>query len=302
MNLTQVSGNTWVLDADQLIPVYKVDESHCILLDTGLLEERESIEAALEKAGLTPVGIIGSHVHIDHCGNSRYFQEKYHIPVALSIPEAAMCRSPIPLKCYFMTVPLEDVVEQNSYMVHEADLFLPAEDGPFDFLGCRFQIMHTPGHSAGHVCIKTPDDVFYLGDSLLSWDLLNAKLPYNLSHTLAIQSREKLRGLSCKAVILAHRDVCGPADLEGLIEGNNRLLYRRAQQVWELVNEPMTFSQINGALLQRYHLFTKDLRRAFRFERNIWMMVEFLVELGALEPFCRLGVALYRRVDDVIFP
>ena len=40
MNLTQVKGNTWVLEGIQLIPLYKLDDRRCILLDTGLLEER----------------------------------------------------------------------------------------------------------------------------------------------------------------------------------------------------------------------------------------------------------------------
>ena len=71
MKLTQVKGNTWVLEGFELIPLYKVDEGHCILLDTGLAQEREELEQALEEAGLTPVGILCSHAHVDHAGNNR---------------------------------------------------------------------------------------------------------------------------------------------------------------------------------------------------------------------------------------
>ena len=84
MNLTQVKGNTWVIEANQLIPLYKLDEKRCVLLDTGLLEEREELENTLSGAGLTPVGVLCSHAHVDHCANNGYLQGKYGAQVALT--------------------------------------------------------------------------------------------------------------------------------------------------------------------------------------------------------------------------
>ena len=105
MKLTQVKGNTWVLEGFELIPLYRLDNNKCILLDTGLEQEREDIENTLLEAGLTPAGILCSHAHIDHAGNNRYFQEKYRIPVALTAREAGMCASILSLKCYFLLLP-----------------------------------------------------------------------------------------------------------------------------------------------------------------------------------------------------
>ncbi len=36
MKLTQVKGNTWVLEGLEFIPLYRLDDRRCILLDTGL--------------------------------------------------------------------------------------------------------------------------------------------------------------------------------------------------------------------------------------------------------------------------
>ena len=47
MKLTQVKGNTYVLEGWGLIPLYKTDESHCILLDTGSIQERTDLEESL---------------------------------------------------------------------------------------------------------------------------------------------------------------------------------------------------------------------------------------------------------------
>ena len=84
MELEHVLGNTWVFKSWELIPFYKVDESHCILLDTGLNDQREDLEESLQREGLTPVGVICSHAHIDHMGNVAYLKEKYGTQLAMS--------------------------------------------------------------------------------------------------------------------------------------------------------------------------------------------------------------------------
>ena len=228
MNLRQVKGNTWVLEGLEFIPLYRLDGGRCVLLDTGLAQEREELEQALLDHGLTPAGILCSHAHVDHGGNNRYFQEKYHIPVALTSREAGMCASLLSLKCYFLLLS-PDMVEQDAAgLVHTPDVLIPDGDGPFSFAGAEFQILQTPGHSVGHISTLTPDRVCYVGDALLSREQLDAKLPYCLSHRMGMESREKLRGLDCDLVVMAHRGIARREELEGLIDANQALALRRA--------------------------------------------------------------------------
>ena len=294
MKLSQVKGNTWIAEGIELIPFYKLDQSHCILLDSGLLSEREELEEALLSAGLTPAGILCSHAHVDHCANNGYFQEKYHIPVALTGGEAGMCSSILNLKCYFLTLPPGIVERESSCMVHTPDVLIPPKDGPFSFAGAEFQIIHTPGHSSGHICTVTPDRVCYTGDAMLSQEYMGSKLPYNLSQAVAEVSREKLRGLDCDAYIMAHRGVCGPLEAEALIDENRELVHRRAEEILSLVTAPMTASQICLAACNLYQLFTKKPHRSLRFERNIRFFIEYLVDTGRLEMVCRGGVTFYQ--------
>lgn len=295
MKLTQVKGNTWVAEGMELIPFYKLPDGRCILLDTGLRQEGDELEEALTAAGLTPAAILNSHSHVDHCGNDRRFQEKYGTLIALTAPEAAMCCNLLTLKCYFLLLSPETVRQESSHMVLTPDRIIPPEDGPFSLLGAEFQIIHTPGHSAGHICVVTPDGVCYAADALLSHELLNAKLPYHLSHAMAAQSREKLRQVDCDAVILAHRGVCAREELPELIDENQALIRRRAQEILELVDRPMIAGQITAAICRRDQLLTKKPQRALRFERNVRFFLEYLVDQGELELVCQRGAAFYRR-------
>ena len=298
MKLTQVKGNTWVAEGMELIPFYKLDDSRCILLDSGLLSEREELESALLSAGLTPAGILCSHAHVDHCANNGYFQQKYHIPVALTAQEAGMCSDILNLKCYFLLLTPGTVERESSCMVHTPDVLIPPEDGAFSFAGAEFRIIHTPGHSAGHICTITPDNVCYAADAMLSEEYMGSKLPYNLSQAMAETSREKLRDLGCDAYIMAHRGVCGPLEWEELIDENRELVHRRAEEILALVTRPMTASQIVQAACELYQLFTHKPHRALRFERNIRFLIEYLVDTGRLEIVCRRGTAFYQPAPE----
>ncbi|MCI8423478.1 MAG: MBL fold metallo-hydrolase [Lawsonibacter sp.] len=294
MKLTQVKGNTWVAEGIELIPFYKVDDRRCVLLDSGLRQEREELEAALLEAGLTPAGVLCSHAHVDHCANNGYFQAKYGAKIALTFPEAGMCSTVLTLKCYFLMLPPGMVEEESSCMIHEPDLFIPPNDVPFTLCGVPFRILHTPGHSAAHICTITPDNVCYTADALLSAECLEAKLPYNLSQAMAIQSREKLRGLDCDAYIMAHRGVCRRGELGALIDANQALVHRRTEEIRKLVTRPMTASEIDEAACTFYQLLTHRPARSLRFERNVRFFVDYLVDQGLLEMTCRQGGTVYQ--------
>ena len=296
MKLIHVKGNTYVLEGEELIPLYKVGEDKCILLDTGLLIERQELEESLLSNGLTPIGILSSHAHVDHCANNGYLQEKYHLPVALTWQEAGMCSSVMTLKCYFLTLTPGIVERESICMVHKPDVIVPAEDGPFEFAGVTFDIVHTPGHSSGHIAVITPDNVCYVGDALLSRDRQNAKLPYALQHIAARESRHKLaRETHCDYYIMAHRGVCTGADFPSLVRDNDALYQRRCEEILALVDHPMTFSDINRAVCAHYTLLTRQPRRALRFERNVRFFVEFLADEGYLTMECIEGTVHYSQ-------
>ena len=298
MELTQVKGNTYVLEGEELIPLYLLGGGKCILLDTGLLKEREDLEHTLLEHGLTPAAILCSHAHIDHCASNRYFQEKYGAQVWLTPEEAGLCRSLLSLKCYFLTLPMRMIREESECLVHRPDHYYPIEDGPFEAEGHTFRVVHTPGHSVGHVSVITPDNVCYAADALLSGEKLNAKLPYGLSLGMMMESREKLPGLGCDAYIIAHRSVCSGAEIGELVRQNQALLLNRVQTVKDLLAVPRNFCQVTELMVQRLELHSHRPRRGLYYERNVHFLLDFLVDLDEVDMTVESGVVYYRRKDD----
>ena len=298
MKLTQVKGNTYVLEGDELIPLYLLGGGKCILMDTGLLKEREDLEQSLIENGLTPAAILCSHAHIDHCASNCYFQEKYGTQVWLTPEEAGLCRSLLSLKCYFLTLPVRMIQEESECLIHRPDHYYPVEDGPFQVEGHTFRVVHTPGHSVGHVSLITPDGVCYAADALLCGESLNAKLPYGLSLRMMMDSREKLPGLSCDLYIVAHKGICPGSQIRALVDQNQRLLLERAQEVKDLLDVPRNFCQVTEQVVQKLQLHSHRPRRGLYYERNVHFLLDFLVDLDEVDMTVESGVVDYRRKDD----
>ena len=96
---------------------------------------------------------------------------------------------------------------------------------------------------------------------------------------------------------MAHRGICPPGELDELIDANQALIRRRAEEILSLVRRPMTMSQIDETACVLYELFTHKARRALRFERNVRFFVEYLTDQGLLEVECRNGAAYYRPAE-----
>jgi len=297
LELKQVKGNTWVLDGMELIPFYKLDEHRIILLDTGYPEEEQALMQLFAEHDLTPVGLLCSHVHPDHYGNSLFLQEKYGTTIALSREEAALLTDWLTMKCYYLTLPLDMVIERNSSMAMVPDVVLPNGDGPVEFCGACFHILHTPGHSPGLISVITPDNVCYVSDTMLSREMLTAKLPHNQNHHIAIASREKLRRSGADLFVMAHKGICTGEEISPLIDDNLALLYHRGQEMLALIDHPMTFSEINQAACRYYKLFTHRMVRALSYQRNVSFLLEYLQEENMVETECCEGVILYRRTE-----
>lgn len=295
MELKQAKGNTWYLEDWQLIPLYKVDEHRCILLDVGMTDQRQAVEDCLRDAGLTPIGILCSHAHNDHSSNCRYFQQTYHIPVAMPMGEAALCCIEGNLKAYYFMNSLEEfrANDRVNQMQVRADKLIWPEDAVFSFCGVEFGIVHTPGHSPDHICVRTPDDVLYLADAILTGDgLTAAKLPFHLIFQQAIASMRLLETLPASMYLAAHR---GVYDMLGtMIEDNIARIQDRAERIAALMDAPIHISELNLRVCRAFGLHSPTKGAVSLYERNVRSYLDYLKDIGRVETLTRDGIFYYQ--------
>lgn len=295
MELKQALGNTWYLEDWQLIPLYRTDPNHCILLDTGLFSQRQDIEDALAAAGLTPIGILGSHAHNDHSSNHHYFQQRYHIPVALSLGEAGLCCSLENLKSHFYMNSMGEFMANDRvcHMVVRADRIILPEEEKINFCGVEFQIVHTPGHSVDPIAVITPDGVLYLGDALLTGsELDSARFPYHFCFQKAIETMQKLPSIPARCYLAAHRGVYEA--LGDLPQRNIQLILSRAEGILKCLDRPLNLSELSLRVCESFHLRSRAKGAVALYERNVRSYLEYLLDTKRVVSVVKNGIFYYQ--------
>lgn len=148
-----------------------------IIIDPG--DEAEKILKKVNELGLDIKLILLTHGHIDHAGALKEVKEALNVDVAIHIDDANF-----------------DLYQSSGLVL---GLFYPKPATPdrllkdgdtLDVAGMRFDVLHTPGHTAGGICLLR-DGVVFSGDTLFNHSIGRSDLPGgNHSHLLeSIHSR-----------------------------------------------------------------------------------------------------------------
>ncbi|GAA0083903.1 MBL fold metallo-hydrolase [Clostridium sp. CTA-7] len=297
MQIIQVRENTFCIDTGMTyIPFYRVSENNIVMIDTGLAKgERGKLDRLLEENSFNIVGIICSHAHIDHIGNASYFKEKYKCQVAMSETEAFICSSIINLKMYYCDQSLDEIEEYFGHMVCKVDIVIKENDYIVNIAGSNFKILHTPGHSAAHICITTPDDVSYLGDTLISYEVMKgAKMPYAFILKEDLKSKEKLHSLKGIKYIVAHKGIYD--NITELIEDNINFYKDRANKICELIDMPMTKEDVIKKIVKEWKIGIRNIRKYIVIERMLKSYIEYLNETKKIEIILEDGFLKYSKL------
>lgn len=299
MELEHVKGNTWVLKDWELIPLYKLDDHRCVLLDTGLVEQREALDQALRDAGLIPVGVICSHAHIDHMGNNAFFKEKYGTQIAMSLGEAAHQFSYLAMGVPNYLLSVDDLKGSPAHggtPVLADRIILPGET-TIHFCGAAFEIVPTPGHTSDHICVKTPDNVLYLADAMMTGRTLHhSKFPYAYDMGAYLDSMRDLRTVPADKYIVAHYGIYD--EILPLIDMEARFLRRRMLDLLDLVEDYTTPKLLAAAICRVYRIDARSVRDLGYFEAASLSYINYLRELGELEAYIEDNRILYRLTEQ----
>lgn len=299
MNITQVKDRTYCIDlGESNVVFYKINEKDIILIDTGAIDERETLETALQENNLNVKGIICSHGHPDHVASNQYLKEKYKCLIAAPMFEAQMCSSAAKLKAIYVNNTIKDINNIFNYMIFETDIYITDEQKELDLCGVNFNIFHTPGHSPSHICITTPDNVCYIADGLVSYEVIEtAKVPYDFVMTEAIKSKEKLLSLKCDKYIVSHKGIF--EDITKLVSDNIQFYTDKANKILELIKGKMTIDEIMKSVSESFELKTNNVFRYELISRLLMCHLDYLTETGKIKVVINEGYRKYVRTEDI---
>lgn len=191
---------------------------YALLIDTGL--GIGNIKNQVDKLTSLPVKVVTTHAHWDHIGGHKHFKDiyvhqddakwlKYGIPVPIEEIRNSIMEEPFTKKA-------PEGFNINNYQVFTEDIRYPVKtlkDNDIINLGSRkVRVIHTPGHSPGHICLLDDQGQLYTGDLIYSGTLY-AFYP-STDPVKYMESVDKISKLNnIKRILPAHNDINIPIDI-----------------------------------------------------------------------------------------
>lgn len=194
------------------VNAFLVDNGGLTLVDTGMPGSTDKVLQAIGRSGRDPrtlQRIILTHAHTDHSGNAAELQQRLGIPVwahgvdAELIEQGIAGRKPMSLSPGFVNWMVYQLfVKRASPAIAPVLIERRLVDG--DRLPGGLRVIHTPGHSAGHISLLLEDErVLIAGDICANAGGLNWSVLYE-DRELGRQSILRAAALDFDKAVFGH--------------------------------------------------------------------------------------------------
>ena len=215
-----------------------IGSEKAILLDTGL--GVGNIKSIVDTLTTLPIEVVTTHVHWDHIGGHHYFSnisvhenEKSWIEAEFPLPLKAVKANLMKEACKF-----PETFDCDGYQVFQGKVTRALHDKDEIELGNRkLCVMHTPGHSPGHICLYEEQTGYLFSGDLIYKGKLDAFYPTTDPNKF-MHSVDRIAELPIKRILPSHYDL----DIDtGIIN--------RIQQAFEEIKNAGKLAQGQGTFL-----------------------------------------------------
>lgn len=208
--IDQIDSNTYILSEYR-----HWEETHCyllngsersLLIDTGL--GICNIHDEVIKLTDKPVTAVATHIHWDHIGGHQYFPDFYAHGEELAWLNGAFPLPPQVIRDMVVDrCDLPGGFDVSTYTIFQGTPSRVLQDGDVIDIGGRvLEVLHTPGHSPGHMCFWEAASGYLFTGDLVYKDTLFAYYP-STDPAAYLASLEKVAALPAERVFPAHHSL-----------------------------------------------------------------------------------------------
>ena len=248
-DLHHLKGNTYYIDGITNCGVYVLNEKNEVLLfDCGYESDGISIYNTLVKNNMTITHLLFSHCHADHAGGWEYIYKKTNCKMITSKVERGFFRDPkLDIGFLYGGYPLDEYDGKLMHIDMNDEIY-----GMEELPGC-IEWFHLPGHHWGMVGIKTPDDVYFVADTLGSIDLVERAhilLIYDVKGYL--DSLDFVESLDGEIVVPSHSEVT--TNIKPVVDFNRKKIYEIIDVLLDFLHEEHNCTECATHIFNYYNL------------------------------------------------
>lgn len=162
--------------------IWDLESRRAAVVDPG--GDVDEILATIAARGLIVEKILLTHGHIDHVGGTAELARRLGVPVEGPQHDDAFWLDQLPEQCRMFGFPDTPALRPDRWL----------QDGDTVTVGGQvLEVVHTPGHTPGHVCfIHKPSKLALVGDVLFAGSIGRTDFPRGNHGALIRAIREKL--------------------------------------------------------------------------------------------------------------
>lgn len=249
-DLNRVGEHTYYIDCPTNLGIYVYNGNKCCMIDGGSDNDAAAKALAhIRENGWELEMVLATHCHADHTCGCAYLAEQTGCRIyAPGADSAIMNYSYLNPTYLFGGYPAKDL-ENKFTLAPPCECLLLTED----ILPPGISFIHIDGHSFEQLAFRTPDEVWFMADSLIS----AATLPkYKISFLYDIEKHletlQRIQELEGKLFIPSH---CEPMeDIRELAQINMRNTYEVAEDIRRFCREGLTIDELLEKIFAEYKI------------------------------------------------
>ena len=286
--LIQAAEHTYYIESPAKIGLVQTGDT-VALIDSGSDKEAgRKVRQHLDARGLKLSAIYNTHSNADHIGGNQYLQRQTGCAVYAPGVEAAFTRDPI-LEPSFLYGGCPPKPLRHKFLLAQ-----PSDVQVLDPKACPLEVLPLPGHFFDMVGYRTEDDVVFLADCLSSRETLEKyRVSFIYDVAAYLDTLDRVAAMEAALFVPAH--AAATEDIAPLARYNRDQVYAVAEDLLDLLAEPLVFEEVLRRLFQRYHL-TMDFQQYVLVGSTVKSYLAWLLDGGRVTAAfddCRL---LWQRV------
>lgn len=290
--LRKVGEGTWYVYCRNIFGFYQLNDTDVCMIDTGRdPEDVEFAERVMEEKGWNLKFIINTHTHIDHIGGNKTLMKHWKCPAYTTNIDKVFAEYEVLEPSYmFGGKPSESVCKA---FLHPGDIgFENIENFQ---LPAGMECISLPGHTFGMIGVKTPDDVWFVADSLMNRKAL-VKYPfgYLIDVEAYMDTLETLKNLEGEYFIPAHGDSMG-TDIKQLAEENIENIRRHTAFITKCCETGKNVDLVVRDVFKEYDIKCNEIEYTL-VASTVRCYLTYLQDTGVLECYGEDGFIKWKTI------